>query len=105
MKYAEMNVRQKKAFRNIMYAANWLIGGLENSMSDNPEGSNDWQNSNALLNDHDSLVAEIYDMAITGVYDEGFAAVNDDAYVKDIRFCGKEWLLERVEKRVTKLGY
>ena len=39
MKYAECNARQKKAYRNIYHACNWLLGGLENTMLDNPEGS------------------------------------------------------------------
>ena len=29
----------------------------------------------------------------------------DKSYLKDIRFCGKEWLMERVERQVTKAGY
>lgn len=28
-----------------------------------------------------------------------------ESCLKDIRFCGKEWLMERCEKRVAKPGY
>lgn len=38
MKYADCNARQKKAFRNILHASNWLLGGLENTMLDNQIG-------------------------------------------------------------------
>ena len=31
MKYADCNARQKKAYRNIYHASNWLLGGLENT--------------------------------------------------------------------------
>ena len=34
MKYADCNARQKKAYRNIYHASNWLLGGLENTMLD-----------------------------------------------------------------------
>ena len=39
MKVSEMNARQKKAFYNIKYAAYWHIGGLENTLMDNAEDS------------------------------------------------------------------
>ena len=36
MKVSEMNQIQKKAFYNIKYAANDLLGGLENTLLDYP---------------------------------------------------------------------
>ena len=81
MKVSEMNARQKKAFYNIKYAAYWHIGGLENTLMDNAEDSE--------------------------IYQEGACCFNSAAasYLKDIRFCGKAWLMERVEARVRKEGY
>ena len=49
MKYADCNARQKKAFRNILHASNWLLGGLENTMLDNPEDSEEYQSAKAQL--------------------------------------------------------
>ena len=43
MKYAECNALQKKAFKNIFHASNWLLGGLENTMLDYPEGSEEYE--------------------------------------------------------------
>lgn len=43
MKYADCNARQKKAYRNIYHACNWFLGGLENNMLDNPEGSEEYE--------------------------------------------------------------
>ena len=107
MKIADMNTRQKKAFINIKYAANYLIGGLENTMLDNPEGSEDYEQAKATLANHAGLVAEIYNMATTQLCQDGCVLFGQsaEAYIKDIRFCGKVWLMERVEARVRKLDY
>ena len=64
MKYADCNARQKKAYRNIYHASNWLLGGLENTMQDNAEGTEEHENAKATLADHDGLVAELYRMAL-----------------------------------------
>ena len=107
MKVSEMNARQKKAFYNVCHAANWLIGGLENTMLDNPEGSEEYESAKATLADHGSLVAELYRMATNEVYDDGCCCFSASAekYIRDIRFCGKAWIMERCEKRIKKLGY
>ena len=107
MKYAECNARQKKAYANIYHACNWLIGGLENTMLDNEEGSPEYESAKAKLADHEALVNELYDMATTDIYDDGSCCFGKaaESYLKDIRFCGKDWLLERCEKRVKKSGY
>ena len=107
MRYADMNERQKKAFRNIVHATDWLIGGLENTMSDAVEDSKEYRVAEEQLNDHDGLVAEIYRMATTELYGEGSCLFGKDVekMIKDIRFCGKEWLMERIERRVAKMGY
>lgn len=49
MKYAECNARQKKAFKNIFHASNWLLGGLENTMLDYPEGSEEYERASSLF--------------------------------------------------------
>lgn len=107
MKYSECNVRQKKAFKNILHASNWLLGGLENTMLDYPEDSAEYKSAKETLSDHDELVRQLYDMAITDVYDDGavWFGANAQSFLKDVRFCGKDWLMERCEKRITKAGY
>ena len=107
MKFAECNARQQKAYLNILYASNWLLGGLENTMLDNPEGSEEYENAKATLADHEGLVNELYRMATTELYDEESCCFNQAAasYLKDIRFCGREWLMERCEARIKKSGY
>ena len=107
MKISEMNAQQKKAFYNIRNAADYLIGGLENTMMDYPEDSEEYREAKATLEDHAFLVNQIYDLALTEIFTEGANIFGRaaEAYLKDIRFFGKEWLMERVEKQVTKAGY
>ena len=107
MKISEMNAQQKRAFYNIRNATDYLIGGLENTMEDYPEDSEEYQEAQATLDDHDLLVNQIYDLALTEIFLEGANIFGKAAEtcLKDIRFCGKEWLMERVEKQVTKAGY
>ena len=105
MKVSEMNSRQKKAYMNVVAASNWLIGGLVNTAMDNPKDSEEYKNAVECLNDHEYLVSELYSMATTEIYGDGFCCFNDFAasWLKDIRFCGKDWLMERCEKRITKM--
>lgn len=107
MKVADMNVRQKKAFHNIYWAAQHLLGGLENTLLDYPEDSDEYKSAYELLHDHDRLVDTLYQMATSAVYGEGFCGFGTEYQLEilDIRFCGKEWLMERCEKRITKEGY
>ena len=107
MKYSDCTPRQKKAYRNIAHASGWLLGGLENTMLDNLEGSEEYENAKARLADHEGLVNELYRMATTEVYDEDGFCFSEAAAssLKDIRLCGKAWLTERCEARIKKAGY
>lgn len=107
MKYSECDKRQKKAFRNIKFAADWIIGGLENVLFDYEEDSEEYKSAKARLSDHEALVNEIYDASITDIYSEGSVSFGGYAErtLRDIRFCGKDWLMEIVEARVKKCGY
>lgn len=108
MKLSECNARERKAFLNIKYASYDLIGGLENTMLDYSEDSEQYKRAKALLDNHEALVAELYSMATTAIYEEGCCIFNDrlvQKLLRDINFCGKEWLMERCERRITKEGY
>ena len=107
MRLAECNVRQKKAYMNIYHAANWIIGGLVNTMEDNEKDSEEYKSAEAQLNDHDGLAEMLYNAATTEIYTDGSVMWGGSAerYLKDIRFCGKEWLMERVHARLRKNGY
>jgi len=107
MKIADMDERQKQAYHNMINASNWLIGGLENTISDSEPNSKDQLNAMAQLKNHNELKNDIYNMTITDVYEEGSMCFNAGAkqIIKHIRFCGKEWIMERIERRLIKMGY
>lgn len=108
MKVAEMNQRQRKAFYNIKWAANDLLGGLENEMMDNKPGSDEYEEAKKALADHEELVKTLYSMATTAIHHEGYCCFNPSTVkmeLRDINFCGKEWLMQRCEARIKKEGY
>ena len=107
MKFSECNARQKKAYANICYAAKFIIGGLENTMLDYPAGSSEYEEAKAQLSDHEALVNEVYQESISCVFDVGYCDFSNSAnsFLKDVRFCGKDWLMARCEARVRKCGY
>ena len=108
MKVSEMNQRERKAFINIKHAANDLLGGLENTLLDYAQDEPEYKSAKAQLADHAGLVTQLYRMATTAIYGVGSCCFNPATVQKelrDINFCGKEWLMERCEKRITKEGY
>ncbi len=104
MKFSECNMRQKKAWRNIKYAAIDLIFGLENGCTDNPVDSEAYRDYLKDLRNLEALKATVYHESITSIYDEGFVGfgAGAESYLKDIRFCGKEFLMKLVTKYCTK---
>lgn len=102
-----LSARQKKAINNIKYAANDLIGGLENTLLDYPEDREEYKRADTLLKDHSRLVEILYRMATTAVYDEGYCGFGNGhlRLICDINFCGKEWLMEQCDERITEEGY
>lgn len=108
MKLSEMNQTQKKAYRNITKACNQLIGELENDTYDNPIDSDEYKQAKAELDDHKGLVETLYKWATTAIYDDGYRCFNENevtSQLREINFCGTDWLMERCEERITKEGY
>lgn len=98
MKVSEMTARQKNAFYNIKAATNELIGSLENTLADFPLNTPEYKNADELLCDHEALANEIYNMAISDIYDMNL--MHGD--IREIRFCGSDWLMKMCRKRVKK---
>lgn len=97
--YAELTVRQKKAYKNVMYAAEDYIFGIQNGCWDYPTDSDEYKECWDELHDLDHLKKVVYTEALSAVYDEGISSGGKDAkaYIKDIRFCGKPFLEELVD--------
>ena len=107
MKLSECNARQRKAYINVYHACQWIVGGLENTMEDNGKDTEEYKDAERQLNNHDELAERIYEEVITTVFEDGCMSwgANEERYLKDIRFCGKAWIMERIHARLRKMGY
>lgn len=104
MKFSECNTRQKKAWKNIKWAASDYIFGIMNGCLDNARESQSYKDYMDCLQDLDSIIETVYHESITNMYDEGSCSFGAGAenYLKDIRFCGKEFLMNLVTQYCKK---
>lgn len=103
----QFDMRQKKALRNIRWAVNNRIGEMENSIEDYGEDDECAIACKELLGNHEALCEDIYDEVVNNYHDCGLTIYGKQAerLIGDIKFCGKAWLMEQIDKRVTKEGY
>lgn len=92
MKISEMTGNQKAAYMQVVHATDFIIGGHENDVQD---GNRD------TMPTHESLAAEIYDTVMTCTTYPGSQSFKP---IREIKFAGAEWIKERIEARLTKLG-
>jgi len=92
MKFRDMNSNQQTAFTQVVHASNWIVGGYENSIQD---GELDVMPSRA------QLIDEIYWTVTHCFCQEGMIASME---VPEVRFAGKKFIMERIEKRLDKWG-
>lgn len=104
MKYSELNEREKKAYTNMKWAINDYTGLWENALENEEEGSGEWNKAYEALNNRELMKETIYQMGTTTLCRNG-CQWNDERLVKDIRLCGKEWLMEVIEQLMVKEGY
>lgn len=100
--------RENKAKLNIKFACEQLTGELENTCYDYPEDSDEYKHADALLSNHKALTEELYNWATTAIYQPGMCCFNDEVvahYLKDIRFLGKDKLMEMCDKQLTSEGF
>lgn len=107
MKLKDMDARHRRAYTNIRHAANWILGGLENVLEDFPEDSEEYRSAKESLADHDHLVEEIFYAATHNIYSDcgEFFDPGVERSLKDIRFCGNDWLRATVDSVLSKEGY
>ena len=97
MKRSEMNNHQKLAFDFICEVMSAYIGGYENALLDYPEGTEEYERAKSVLNrGHETLMDDIYSEVM---------AMSDEGNAKHLRFAGKDFIMERIDKRLTKWGY
>lgn len=108
MKYSEMNQKQQRAVRNIKYASNDIIGGLENTLLDYDEQSQEYINAYELLHNHEALVETIYKQGTTCLCGENYVCFDKRTckeFLREINFCGTEFLMMIARTFVKRAGY
>lgn len=93
--FIEMNQHEKMVNFLIQQGVSEWIGGLENTLLDYPEDSEEYQNAKADLN-HDTLFGCIYNYVMDN---------SRGNYASHIRFAGKKFIEERIESILIKEGY
>ena len=83
-----MTEHQKIAYRNIRNAFNWIIGGYYNCLQDD--------DTDYLPESREALIGEIYDSAMNNLYVPGLEVIGRAP--REMRFAGKEFIMERIEK-------
>lgn len=97
MKRSEMNLHQREAFDYICEVMSEYIGGYENTLSDFPEGTEEYKEAKDFLGQgHDELKGIIY---------EEVMAISDTGTAKHLRFAGTDFIMERIDRRLAKWGY
>ena len=96
MKFSEMNNRQQIASRLAWEVCGDIVGGLENTLLDFDPEEKEYKNAEKMLKDHDSLVEMIYDDVMMDT---------DKSHLKHLRFVGKAFIIERIDRRLKKWGY
>ena len=99
-----MTKNEKLARRNIQNCINFEIGGYENVLLDYPEDAEEYINAKDFLADHEAIVNYIYDCSVSDFYVEG-GVYTDTRLISQIKFLGKEKLMEIVEELISKEGY
>ena len=83
-----MTGNEKIAYRNVRGAFNWIVGGYYNCLQDD--------DTDYLPESREALINEIYDSAMNNLYTPGFEQIGKAP--KEMRFAGKEFIMERIEK-------
>lgn len=105
-KAKDMNEREKKAYRNMHYAMLDFTGLWENGLLDSPKGTEEYEEAYKNLHDLEILKESIYDYGTNNYYlpDRfgGYATMYNEKAIRDIRFCGKEFLMDCIDDILDK---
>lgn len=91
MKYSELTSNQKTAFAQVVHATNWIVGGYENAILDG-----DMEEMPSRV----QLIDEIYYQVMNCFSTEDRIV---QMQVPEVRFAGKKFIMECIEKRLNKL--
>lgn len=93
---------EKIAKKNLTGAYNWIVGGLENTLQDCEEDSEEYRSAKKTLTDVESLAIEIYHEGITTFFGGGMCGGKAPA---EMRFAGKDFCISYITKLLKKDGY
>lgn len=93
---------EKIAKKNLKEAYNWIVGGLENTLQDCEEDSEEYRSAKKTLTDAESLAIEIYHEGITTFFGDGMCGGKAPA---EMRFAGKDFCISYITKLLKKDGY
>lgn len=93
---------EKIAKKNLKEAYNWVVGGLENTLQDYEEDSEEYRSAKKTLADAESLAIEIYHEGITTFFGGGMCGGKAPA---EMRFAGKDFCIGYITKLLKKDGY
>lgn len=96
MKLSELGQDKAKAMKIIIRHYNDYVGGFENTLLDYDEESEEYIAAKNALNNPKEAVERIYN---------DIMETDGATYAKEIRFCGTEWIKERIARRLKKEGY
>lgn len=104
-RFNECDDRHKRAWVNLQNAMHYVVGGWENQLMDSDPKSIEYEVAQKALSDREWLIEEIYEAAITDVYSNDGAKFDNTGILKDIRFCGADWMKRLLRCMLKKAGY
>lgn len=93
-----------EVFTNAYWAACSYIGGLENTMSDNDEDSDWYKNAEEALKKPEQIRGIVYSECLHGYYGAGIEGPSRYGQTH-MRFAGKKWTVDVIDKIVSSMGY
>ena len=95
-----MNKHEKLAFEVVREVMSEYISGYENSMSDYEEDTKEYKEAKEFLKKpHEELKVFLYDACM------GFIETVGNEFYKNVKFAGKDFILNRIDKHLIKWGY
>lgn len=91
-----MNKRQERAVRMIVEEVQECINGFKRTMNDYPVYSDEYEYAADTLRNHDSLVEYVYEYLFCNYFSD---------CIKDLHFCGKNWLCSKISYYAKCIGY
>lgn len=98
VRFSELNNNQKQVYILVQEETDNYIGGLENSLDDEEEGSEEWQRSHDELYNTDRQYK--IDYILSEIRLSRIWKLNEQ-----LHFVSLDWVKARINKRLARYGY